>query len=180
MKLPAALLLIGAAHAAERPPTLPQRDVDVLYEIAQPVEGGPPLSQRMRWSVAIGRLRVDPPTPGIYMIIDYPNKRMEVVKPEQQAVLDMATAATGLPGAAAGAYQRQDDAVVAGLACTNWQTTDAAGVPTQLCLTPDGVTLRAGQGGRTLLQATRVTYGAQDAAAFESPRAFRHITGSRP
>ena len=84
--------------AADRPPIIPLRDVDVTYQVAQPIEGGPALSQRMRWSVATGRLRVDPPSPGLYMIVDYTAKRMSVVKVADRAVLDVSTAAPGLPG----------------------------------------------------------------------------------
>ena len=171
-------LAIVPAFAADRPPIIPLRDVDVTYQVAQPVEGGPVLHQRMRWSVAVGRLRVDPPTPGLFMIVDYPAKRMSVVKIADRAVLDVPTAAPGLPGAASGAFAARDSAVVAGLACSNWQTTDAAGQDTLLCLTADGVMLRASQGGQTLLEATTVTYGPQDPAAFKAPDGFRHVSGA--
>ena len=173
-----ASLLAAPALAADRPPTIPLRDVDVTYQVAQPVEGGPALSQRMRWSVAAGRLRVDPPTPGLFMIVDYPAKRMSVVKIADRAVLDLPTAAPGLPGAAAGAFAARDGAVVAGLACANWQTTDAAGQDTLLCLTPDGVMLRASQGGQILLEASTVQYGPQDPAAFKAPEGYRHVAGT--
>lgn len=173
-----ALLLATPALAADRPPTIPQRDVDVVYQVAQPAQGGPVLTQRMRWSVASGLLRVDPPSPGLYMIVDYPAKRMSVVKPADQAVLDIPTAGPGLPGAPAGTYTAQGSAVVAGLACTDWQTLDGAGQATVLCLTADGVMLRASQQGRTLLEATAVTYGRQDPAAFVPPAGFRHVSGS--
>ena len=174
------LLLAVPATAAEHPPIMPQRDVDVTYQVAQPVQGGPALSQRMRWSVTTGRLRVDPPSPGLYMIIDYAKKRMSVVKPADRAVLDVPTAAPGLPGAPAGAYTRQDTAVVAGLPCTNWQTADAGGQPTQLCLTTDGVMLRASQAGHVLLEATTVNYGPQDPAAFIAPEGFQHVSSDTP
>ena len=118
--LPAALLAAFQACPAHagRPPITPQRDVDVTYRLVQPVREAPPLSQRMRWSVATGRLRVDPPSPGLYMIVDYKAKRMAVVKLAERAVLDMATSGPGLPGAPAGDYQRQDEAEIAGLRCT--------------------------------------------------------------
>jgi hypothetical protein len=174
------VLMAFPALAADHPPIIPLRDVDVTYQVAQPNEGGPALSQRMRWSVATGRLRVDPPSPGLYMIVDYTAKRMSVVKPANHAVLDVPTAAAGLPGAPAGDYTRQDAAVVAGLPCTNWQTADAGGRPTVLCLTEDGVMLRASQGGQVLLQATTVSYGPQDPAAFVPPDGFRHMSGAPP
>ncbi len=180
--LPLASLAVacGPACAADRPPIIPLRDVDVLYQVVQPVPGGPALAQRMRWSVATGRLRVDPPSAGLYMIVDYRTKRMAVVKDEQHAVLDVSTAGPGLPGAAAGSYTRQDAAEIAGLRCTNWLTADAGGKDTTLCLTEDGVMLRASQSGQVLLQATAVRYGPQDAAAFTPPEGYRHVSGDRP
>lgn len=168
-------LLAGAAAAAERPPITPQRDVDITYRLAQPAPDAPPLQQRMRWSVATGKLRVDPPSPGLYLIVDYRTKRMAVVKLAERAVLDMSGAGPGLVGAPAGAYRREGDAQVAGLPCTNWLTTDAAGRETALCLTADGVMLRAGQGGATLLEAISVQYGPQDPAAFVPPDGFTHV-----
>ncbi len=175
-----AVLAAIPALAAERPPITPQRDVDITYQVAQPVPGGPALAQRMRWSVVSGRLRVDPPSPGLYMIVDYRAKRMAVVKLAERAVLDVSTAGPGLPGAAAGAYTRQDDADIAGLRCTNWLTADAGGHETTLCLTADGVMLRASQGSHPLLQALSVQYGPQDPAAFVPPDGFRHVEGGKP
>ena len=175
-----AVLVAQAAAAAEHPPVIPQRDVDVTYAIPSPKEGAPALTQRMRWSVAGGRLRVDPPTGGLYMIVDYRAKRMAVVKPADRAVLDVSTAGPGLPGAAAGAYVRGSEGQVTGLACTDWQTDDAAGQPTLICLTPDGVMLRASQSGRVLLEAIAVKYGPQDPAAFVPPDGFRHVSGDHP
>ncbi len=169
-----------AALAAEHPPITPQRDVDVTYTTAAPQAGGPALTQRMRWSVSSFRLRVDPPTPGLYMIVDYRTKQMAVVKPADRAVLDVSTASPGLPGAAAGDYSRRGVAQVAGLACTEWQTLDAGGHDTLLCLTDDGVMLRASQGGHVLLEATGVSYGPQDPAAFVPPDGYRHIAGPPP
>ena len=178
------LLLAGLAAtpagAADRPPTIPLRDVDVTYQVAQPLPGGPALSQRMRWSVAAGRLRVDPPSPGLYMIVDYTAKRLSVVKVADRAVLDVSTAAEGLPGAAAGSFLVRDSTVVAGLGCTNWQTADAAGQDTLLCMTADGVMLRASQRGQVLLEAIAVSYGPQDPAAFKAPDGFRHVSGATP
>ena len=70
--------------------------------------------------------------------------------------------------------------MIAGLACTNWQTGDAAGQDTLLCLTGDGVMLRASQRGQILLEATTVSYGPQDPAAFKAPDGYRHVAGTTP
>ncbi len=178
----AALLLCGPAllhpaAAQEKPPITPQHDVDVTYTIAQPVQGRPALSQRMRWSVATGRLRVDPPSPDLYMIVDYRAKKMAVVKESAKAVLDLNAAGPGLPGANANAsFIRGAIGRAAGLGCTNWQTTDARGLPVEICMTDDGVMLRATQDGHVLLEAASVRYGPQDPAAFVPPDGYRHVT----
>ena len=169
------VLLLAPAAAAEHPPTMPQRDVDVTYRLLQTSPGAPALMQRHRWSVSTGRLRVDPPTPGIYMIVDYRAKRMAVVKPADRAVLDVASADQGPPGA----YTQRDAGSVAGLPCTNWQTADAGGRDTVLCLTADGVMLRASHGEHVLLEAVAVSYGAQDPAAFIPPDGFQHVSGDK-
>ena len=176
----ALLPLLGSlavpAATAEHPPTMPQRDVDVTYRLLQANPGAPALMQRNRWSVSTGRLRVDPPTPGFYMIVDYRAKRMAVVKPAARAVLDVASADPGLPGG----YTQRDAGSVAGLACTNWQTADAGGRDTGLCLTADGVMLRASHGEHVLLEAVAVSYAAQDPAAFIPPGDFQHVSGDKP
>ncbi len=173
--LAVSVLLVAPAAAAERPPTMPQRDVDVTYRLLQTSSQAPALMQRNRWSVSAGRLRVDPPTPGIYMIVDYRAKRMAVVKPADRAVLDVPSADPGLPGT----YTQQGSGSVAGLPCTNWQTADAGGRDTVLCLTADGVMLRASHGEHVLLEAVAVSYGAQDPAAFIPPDGFQHVSGDK-
>ncbi len=172
-----ALLLATPALAQDKPAITPQRDVDVTYAIASPAPGGALLSQRMRWSVGSGRLRVDPPAPDMYMVVDYRARRMMVVRPADRAVLDLDAAGPGLPGAPSdGQFARQGAETVAGLACTDWQTLDASGVPAVICLTADGVMLRASRDGQLLLQAVSVNYTPQDAAAFDMPAGYRHIT----
>jgi hypothetical protein len=171
-----ALLVAAPALAQDKPAITPQRDVDVTYAIASPVAGAAPLSQRMRWSVGSGRLRVDPPAQDIYMVVDYRARRMMVVRPSDRAVLDLDAAGPGLPGAPSeGQFARQAAETIAGLSCIDWQTLDAAGVPAVICLTPDGVMLRASREGQVLLQATRVSYAPQDSAAFDMPVGYQHI-----
>ncbi len=171
-----ALLLATPALAQDKPAITPLRDVDVTYAIASPVTGGEPLSQRMRWSVASGRLRVDPPAQDMYMVVDYRARRMMVVRPSDRAVLDLDAAGPGMPGAPSdGQFARQAAENIAGLACTDWRTLDAAGVAAVICLTHDGVMLRASRDGQMLLQATSVSYAPQDAAAFDLPAGYRHI-----
>ena len=175
------LVLAGPVVAQERPAVMPTRDVDVIYAIAPPQPGAPPMAQRMRWSVTSGRLRVDPPAQDLYMVVDYRAKRMMVVRPADKAVLDMEAPGTGVPGAPAnGPFTRQTGQTIAGLSCTNWQTVDASGAPAVLCLTADGVMLQASREGQLLIQATSVSYGPQDENAFSVPAGYQHITPPKP
>ncbi len=174
------LLLATPAAAQDKPATIPTRDVDVTYRMVQPVAGGPPLMQRMRWSVAAGKLRVDPPSPSLYMIVDYKAHRMEVVRPADHAVLDLDAAGPGLPASPAGRFTRLGGDTVAGQGCTNWETTDSAGKTVSVCITAEGVMLRASQGANVLLEATTVSFASQDPAAFQPPDGFRHIKQGDP
>jgi hypothetical protein len=125
------------------------------------------LTERMRWQAATQRQRVDPPTEGLFIVIDYRQGRMHTVRLSDRLVLDMAA-----PPLVAGAYLRQGEDQVAGLACTDWQATATDGQPTVACITADGVLLRATAGDRTLLSAVSVDYTAQDPALFAVPDGF--------
>ncbi len=169
----AACLLLATADA-DKPSMIPTRDVDVTYRMVQPIAGGPPLLQRMRWSVALGRLRVDPPSSALYMIVDYKAHHMAVVHRADHSVLDLNSPGPDMPGAG-GSFRRLGTDQVAGQACTIWQTVDSSGKTVVLCMTNDGVMLRASQDANVLLEAASVTYAAQDAAAFQAPDGFRHV-----
>ncbi len=123
--------------------------------------------ERMRWQAATQRQRVDPPTEGLFVVIDYKAGRMRTVRLSDRLVVDIAAPPTG-----SGAYVRQGEDLVAGLACTNWQATATDGQPTVACITADGVLLRAAAGDRTLLTAASVDYAAQDPALFATPDGF--------
>ena len=177
----AAALLLCVAAGEARPVLRPTRDVDVTY--ALDTAGGPALRERLRWDMAAQKLRIDPPTAGLYVIIDFRTRLMSTVRAADRTVIETPApaSATGVPdGAAAGAVREGDD-VVAGLACTDWAMKDAAGEPMTACLTPDGVLLRARLATRTLLTATSVQYGPQDPALYRVPADYqlRALGGSR-
>lgn len=175
----AAALIVQAPAWAEGPPaTRPTRDVDVTYRLlppAQPEAQATPIEERMRWSVASGLLRVDPPTPGLHMVVDYGARRVSMVQDRERQVFTVDGTGAGLPGEGGGSYVRRDDARVAGIDCTDWTTTDSTGHPATLCLTPDGVMLRAVAGDLVLLQATAVSYAPQDAALFAVPADYARV-----
>lgn len=185
--LPAATVL--AAPQPERPLTLPTRDVDVTYRLGQlnPATAPGIIEQRLRWNAAAGLLRVDPPTPGLYVVLDTRTRRMTTLRRQDRTalVLDGVGPAGGaLPGAATsgGRFIRGGEFRVASLTCTQWQTTDLAGAPALICVTADGVMLRAVTAGRTVLEATRVTYGPLDPAIFQIPAGYtrREIPAAGP
>jgi hypothetical protein len=182
--LPAGVLLAGALMAgaaspeAERPLLRPTRDVDVVYQIT-PAANQPDrvLQQRLRWSASSQLMRVDLPSPRLYVIIDYRTRRMSTVRDVDRAVIDM-PAPDQIVGPAAGSptasYVRQGADTVVGMACAEWLTMASDGRQTETCITADGVMLRASAGGKTLLSAVSVQYAPQDASVFRVPADYVH------
>ncbi len=172
------------AYAGERPATIPTRDVDVVYQTVHTGQDGHDqvMSQRMRWDVAIRKLRVDPPTGGLYMIIDYRTHRLTAVRESERAVIEMsAGTATGMPGLdKATSFQKVGSAAIAGLPCTQWNTRDSSGMATIICLTDDGVLLRATSGNHVLVEAASVIYGPLSDAIFSVPDGYQHIGAPKP
>lgn len=168
-----ALLVMGAtAQAGQQPLLRPTRDVDVTYRIG---DGGQ-LQQRMRWLSSRQVMRIDPPTPGFHVIIDYAAGRMSVVRDEEHLVVDMKAPGgiAGAPATAAPSYERRGDDRVAGVPCTDWQATNSEGAAALACITADGILLRVRSGERVLASATSVNYAPQDAAAFAVPADYAH------
>lgn len=176
--LAATLLVPPALAQADRPQTLPTRDVDVTYRAGP---GDRAVSQRSRWSAAERKMRLDTPTPGVYAIVDYAAGTLAMVSERSRGVLDLPVPAGGLPGqAASGAtFTRRGSKEVAGLPCTEWETRDLQGQETLTCFTADGVMLEARHGAQVLVEATRVAYGALDASAFAVPPSYAHETTPR-
>ncbi len=164
----------GASAETARPQLLPTRDVDVSYSI---IQNGHTLPQRIRWTAGARLLRIDPPIQGLFVIVDYDRKRMSMVRDAEHAAVDMDAPAAVL----AGLQNRLDtttrgaDERVAGLTCTNWQTTDAANKPATVCITADGVLLQVRSQGQVVLTASSVRYGPQQAALFQVPEDYVRV-----
>jgi hypothetical protein len=176
------LVACAVTHVAqaEAPPALrPVRDVDVTYKVPVPGGTGANLLQRLRWSATLQRQRVDLPTSGNWMVLDFIRNRMALVRDESHEVIDLpAPRSAAQPGAGAG-YSRLGPQNVAGLPCIEWRTVDTRGEESIACYTDDGVLLRARQGSRVLMEAVNVKYAAQDANVFEPPANFTHQQTSR-
>jgi hypothetical protein len=180
--LATALLVLApfAAAAQERPTLTPSRDVDVVYMMVQAdAPGGPRVvEERMRWAAAAGKLRIDPPIPGLWMVMDTRTRRLATVRDADRSVLEIESAQS-LPGPAPAAgtpFQRRGADTVAGQPCTEWQTADVTGAPTLACITDDGVLLRASAAGRVLVEALHLSYAAPDPSVFRIPEDYRKIT----
>jgi hypothetical protein len=177
----AALAAIAALPAwADPPPKLqPTRDVDVTYRVPVPGAGDASLLQRLRWSAARHAQRVDMPTSGNWMVLDFAHHRMTLVRDDSREVVDLpAPLAADQPGAGAG-FRRVGTDSAAGLPCTLWHMVDTRGAETLACYTDDGVLLRATSGNRTMMEAVSVTYAAQDPAIFDTPAGYTQQRSSR-
>ena len=162
--------------AAEQPLLRPNRDVDVTYR-ATASPGGEAIEQRVRWLAAAQTMRIDPPAPGLHVIIDYVARRMSVVREATHSVVEMATPdnmAGMVGGTASQSFVRRDEAMVAGHACTEWQTLDRERHPVLVCITGDGVLLRAGTADQARVSAISVQYAPQDPAVFRVPPDYAH------
>jgi hypothetical protein len=155
---------------ADQPLLLPSHDVDVTYRAGDPRDG-PAVEQRVRWLAASQTMRIDPPTPGLHVIIDYAARRMSVVRDATRSVVEMAApdSMAGMTAVKAGAFVRRGEASVAGRACTEWQTQDRDAHPVLVCITDDGVLLRVGSVEQARVSAVSVQYSPQDPQAFRIP-----------
>ena len=174
----AALLTLAAAPALaqDKPPLTPTRDVAVTYRMLGNAPAGAPQGIAMSWNAAQGLLRSDIPGMG-WMVADQRNQRGFMVMEQMRMVMDIPVAqAMQQHGPSSGAtFRREGTATIAGHACTIWFYQDG---PTQgrSCVTADGVMLRAegthqGQSGG--MEATQVTFGAQDPARFQRPQGYQ-------
>jgi len=180
IRLVALLLLTPiVAWADPRPATVPTRDVDVTYEMLRPngTGGEQLLTERMRWDVAHGRMRVDPPTTGVYVLLDMQSHRMLAVREAEHDYVDMKSGdATTMPGVGRNApFHRLGTGTVAGVGCVEWDTRDSSGQPVLVCLTSDGVLLRARDVSHTLIEARRVTYAPAEPGTFDPPSGFQRV-----
>jgi hypothetical protein len=174
----ATLLLLGSASApkAEQPRLRPSRDVAVVYRAPGP--HGIEIEQRVRWLAAAQTMRIDPPNGGLHVIVDYSAQRMSVVDDANRSVVQMGArdGANALAGTATASYTRLGQGTVAGHLCTEWQALDRQGLSALVCITEDGVLLRAGTANMVRVSAISVQYAPQDAAAFQVPADYARLT----
>ncbi|WP_419897049.1 DUF4412 domain-containing protein [Roseomonas sp. USHLN139] len=177
--------LLAPAAAQTAPSLRPTRDVAVTYKmVGGPAVPGAPAGQeiRMAWSAATGKQRVDPPGGMGWMLIDRQANTAVMVMEQQRSIMTMPPATVAqmtqeMPADAR--FTRKGSATVAGTACTEWDVVTSQ-VNTTLCVTDDGVMLRAvGQapngGGPRGMEATEVRYAPQEAARFTVPADYKPL-----
>jgi hypothetical protein len=174
----AVFVTAAPAMAEDRPLMRPGRDVEVDYHstgAAPGPNGGGPGVVTMHFTGAGNRIRIDSPNGRGSVIMDADGGRMIVLMMDKHMYIERPADPNMMP------MQRMSNAhlvktgidTVAGLSCTIY---DASGGDRkgQVCLTDDGVLLRArSEDGQHELLATKVTYAAQSAALFEPPADFQ-------
>ena len=169
MLAPAAAL--AQDRPQDRPQTRPTRDVDVTYRATV---SGRTIQQRARFVAGAREVRIDTPSPGLYLIINRDAHTMDMVSDGDRGVLQMPYDPSRAVGMAADTqpFRREGLDRVAGIPCTEWSTTDTSGKPVIACFTDDGVMLRARSDAGVLVQAASVTYGPLDPAIFSVPAGY--------
>lgn len=175
--------LPGLAEAQTTPRLEPARDVAVTYRVV-----GAAGEVRLSWRAA-GRLaRFDNPDAS-WLVADLANARGFAVSDQQREVMLLPPPPTDLgppglvPPGARFAPAGQDQ--VAGLPCTAYRVELDGGVTGRACITAEGVVLRsvgsngAGQPEQGL-EATAVTFAAQDASRFQMPAGYRQVQAPPP
>jgi hypothetical protein len=172
-----AALLTGAALPraahAESPIVQPTHDVDVTYKVPVASSGADmAILQRLRFSASLHRQRVDLPTSGNWMVLDFTTKQMQMVRDESHEIVDMPAPDSAAQPATTASFVRVGPAQVAGLDCTEWRTHDTRGQETIACYTADGVLLRARNDSAVLMEAVDVKYATQGADVFALPSGY--------
>lgn len=172
-----ALCAAGApAHAQDAPLTQPQRDVDITYKVPVPGVNVTVMLQRLRYSAALHKQRLDMPTSGNWMLLDFQDHTLSMVREQSREIVQVpAPEGSLLPGGGAG-FVRLAATQVNGLPCTEWRAHDNRGHETVACYTDDGVLLRARNESGELMEAVQVKYGALPAGTFDLPKSYTRQT----
>ena len=174
-----ALVISVPVRAQERPETTPTRDVDVVYRA---MAGGGPVEQRSRFAPGAGKIRIDTPSPGLYVIVNRQAHTMDMVSGGDRSVLEMPyDPARAVGGVAADrAWSRLGSDVVAQTPCTEWSSKEEGDRVTTICVTQDGVLLRVRAGANVMVQAVRVAYGPIEPSVFAIPPDYRRRQARAP
>lgn len=185
------ILLAAPSVAQESPRILPTRDAAVTYQVQD--ERGRTAKIHVAWSAALHALRAEmrsgdtsvalgglPLPPGTRLVLDLRTKRAFAAEDRTGITVNLPRMAEearrGERAIAQARFRHIGAGRVAGVPCTEWRLEPAAsfaasrGRSVRVCLTPDGVPLRAQEEGRMArAEAIAIAYGHQDAARFAPP-----------
>jgi hypothetical protein len=180
------LVLSGqAADANDAPLLFPARSVAVLYRLT----GTSQMQGAQKLRVTYGsenRVRMDfyrdveAMEPFGSLIYDPPADRVTTLLPERRGYVQRDIGNLPSPGAFLNAkmsFAGLGKATVAGMPCTDWRVTNGSTSGGSVCVTDDGVVLRATreQPAKGEIQALQVTYGPTPADLFVPPAGFKFI-----
>ena len=159
------------AWAQDRPPMAATRDATVGYKTTGREAGH---AMEISYGAASGLMRIDNPTIGGYAIVDRKGRRVTMVMTEMRMFMEMA--ASGMPGQPAlpeedAKFTRKGTETIAGQTCTVWDFAAANGTGS-VCMTTEGILLRARTSDGSGMEATKVTYAAIPAGNFSPPAGF--------
>ena len=179
-----AVLTIGSASAQDRPRIQPTRDVAVAYRVegaaASVVPGGIPGALRLSWDAEGQRLRAEPEGRSQAVIVDLRAPSARILDTVLRSAMTLPVREGDLqPLTLEGARMtRRGTETVAGLSCVVWAVQSSRGSGT-VCLTPDGVALRAEgdvDGRRGAFTALSVTYGPLPDDLFQVPAGYMQVS----
>ncbi|MCU0986570.1 MAG: DUF4412 domain-containing protein [Acetobacteraceae bacterium] len=170
-------LLAAPGHEAAAQQKAPTRDHAVTYRMQHE---GRTAQMTVSFSASLRRQRVEMAEAGVAMIHDLPGRRMLMLNEQLRIAMELpVTAQQGqqmlsIPDDMT--LARTGSATIAGHACTTYRATQRGAERGTVCLTEDGIMLRAdlAQGERRgTMEATTLSLSPQPAALFEVPEGWQ-------
>ena len=178
-----AMLAGGPALAQQNVPTLPLRDVAIVYRLAgavrDSVPGGLPDTVKLLWDAAHRRLRVEPQGRAQVLLVDLLAPTAELIDTGLHGVIALPMRAKDIEPITLqdARLTRRGSAVVAGLGCTEYGVAAKRGHGI-VCLTQDGVALRGSgdvDGKQGSFTAVSVAPGPLPPGSFEVPAGYMRL-----
>lgn len=175
LTLPLAVVL-GAlplvAQAQDRPMLFPQRDVTITYRL--PDNAG---EMQVSWLAARRLMRTDMPGGVGFGVMDMQAGTGFMAMTRERMLMDIPRGqflGRTLAPSERARFTREGQDRIANTPCTIWRVEDQ-GEATRVCMTADGISLRAEGINRpnSRVEATAVTYAAQDPARFQRPQGYQ-------
>ena len=164
--------------AADRPLMAPTREASVLYRVTS--SENPPAEVRITTLPNGASMRIDMPD-RTYMLVNQAEKRMALVVPDEQTVMDLPWSSGPQDQFTLNArmkFARRGADTVAATRCNVWEVAldGSRGV---MCITDDGVLLRSlsqdESSRRSLIDALSVSYTPAPPKEFMVPPDFEHM-----